>query len=82
MAKADDPPSRETVVKLIERLVQELEGPEAIGWDNTTVHDYLDALAGWLSDCAGYYRHNFGQAIPDNAWRVLTDALEAARTYE
>ena len=74
--------TRETVVKLIEALVDELRGPEAAEWQNVTAHDYLDALGGWLSGCAGYYRHNFDQDVPDNACQILADALIAAKTYE
>jgi hypothetical protein len=71
----------ETVVKLIERLVDELmDGAKE--WENTSAESYLDALGGWLGDRAGYYRNNFGIDVPDNPWRILYDALEAARTYE
>jgi hypothetical protein len=55
----DDPYTREGVVALIERLVQELHGPESRSWENTTADDYLDALGACLSSAAGYYRNNF-----------------------
>jgi len=79
---ADEAYTRESVVELIERLVEELRSRDIIRWENTTLDFYLDALGGWLSDCRGYYRNNFDADVPENPWRVISDALEAARTYE
>jgi len=77
----DDIVTRDSVVELLERLIKEVQDG-APGWENTTLEAYLDALSGWLSPAEGHYRNNFGSGIPDNPWKVLRDALLAARTYE
>lgn len=73
--------NREAAAALIDRLVVELHAGAA-GWENTDLDAYVDALGGWLRGAGGYYRNNFGAEMPDNSWRVICDALEAARTYE
>jgi hypothetical protein len=78
----DETYTRETLVRLIERLVEELTSGDRGAWENTTAEAYLDALGGWLSSARGYYQNNFGTDIPDNPWQVMCDAFEAARKYE
>ena len=78
----DDAYTRDTVIELLGRLSEELRGPKAEAWENTSALEYLDALGRWLRACRGYYRNNFDRDPPSNAWRILYDALEAARTYE
>lgn len=56
------------------------EGQPA-NWDNHTLPEYLESLAGWLEDCAGYYASR-GVPVPWNGWEVVADALRAATVYE
>jgi len=53
----------------------------APGWENQTVPAFLGAFAGWLRDAEGYYA-NRGQALPEDAWQIVQDALRAAVIYE
>jgi hypothetical protein len=50
-------------------------------WANPTLHQYLEALAGWLEDSDGYYL-NHRKTPPQNGWEVINDALRAATIYE
>lgn len=50
-------------------------------WDNQTVPEYLEAFAAWLADADGYYA-SMKRAMPMNGWRVVADAMRAARVYE
>jgi len=50
-------------------------------WTNADLDSFLEALSAWLADAPAYYQ-NTGQLPPDSAWRVLADALAAARIYE
>ncbi|GHH70307.1 DUF7660 family protein [Promicromonospora soli] len=50
---------------------------------NSTLHEYLEALAGWLEDSDGYYLNVVGRRTPpQNGWEVFNDALQATATYE
>ena len=64
-----------------EDLAREWSNGSAAGWENITVPDYLNALARWLRDSAGYYA-NRGEDPPSDAWTVVRDALHAAVAYE
>jgi hypothetical protein len=63
-----------------ELLADWSDGPPA-NWDNKTLPDYLEALAGWLNDCEGYYRSR-GVPVPWNGWEVMAAAMRAATVYE
>jgi len=56
------------------------DGPPA-NWDNHSLPVYLEALAGWLRDCEGYYADR-GVAIPWNGWEVMQAAMVAATVDE
>ena len=64
-------------------MAQELAAEAASGapWPNAELHEYLDALAGWLKDSDGYYL-NRTIVPPGNGWEVVRDALRAATVYE
>ncbi|KZM79799.1 hypothetical protein [Cellulosimicrobium sp. I38E] len=52
-------------------------------WANPTLHQYLEALAGWLDDSDGYYFNVRGRRVPpQDGWEVFNDALQAATNYE
>jgi hypothetical protein len=51
-------------------------------WENGTLDRYLNALAGWIEDCDGYYE-NQGRPVPTTpTWRDVADMLIAAKMYE
>jgi hypothetical protein len=52
-------------------------------WQNQDVFTFLQAIAAWLNDCAGYYR-NVGQSVnvEQASWQLFADALSAAAVYE
>ncbi len=55
-----------------------IESASGTPWSNPTLHEYLEALAGWIEDSEGHYpRHP-----PQNGWEVVNDALRAATVYE
>jgi hypothetical protein len=52
-------------------------------WENSSLGDFLDALAAWSEDCPKYYRNMGLQVDPDQPqWRVFADMLLAAKVYE
>lgn len=52
-------------------------------WENTSLEMYLEAMAAWLKDSEKYYAHRGELTNLDQpSWRVLADALLAARVYE
>ena len=81
MSEQGSIPNRATVAELIRRLTREFETSTTPTWENRTLESYLEALSAWLDDCEGYY-DNLGRQIPENAWEILTDGLQAARSYE
>lgn len=58
-----------------------IESASDAPWSNPMLHEYLDALAGWIEDSEGYYLNN-RRTPPQNGWEVINDALRAATTYE
>lgn len=72
---------RELVIRVLADLSRELESGRSAGWENDTLASYLEAMAGWLEDCDGFYA-NQGRPLPTNPWEILADALRAARIYE
>ena len=72
---------RDLAAALAEDLAHEWADGPAPGWENTTVPDYLNALARWLRDSDGFYA-NRGQEPPTDPWAVVRDALQAAIIYE
>ncbi|MGY5131660.1 DUF7660 family protein [Streptomyces nigrescens] len=52
------------------------------GGDDAWRDHFLEALAAWIDDAAGWYR-NTGHDLPDNAdWAFFARALSAATVYE
>lgn len=51
-------------------------------WENSSLPDFLEALARWTEDMDGYYS-NTNQQLPQNiTWHVFADMLKAASMYE
>lgn len=54
-------------------------GPDAGGWENTTIERFLDTAVRWARDSVNgnpFYKR------PDNTWRRCADILFAAKSYE
>lgn len=54
-------------------------GPDAGGWENTTIERFLDTAVRWARDSVNgnpFYQR------PDNPWRRCADVLFAAKSYE
>jgi len=64
------------------RAIQNEAEQRPVPFPNDELSLFLEALAGWVEDMDGYYR-NRGEPQPSNVpWRVMADALRAARVYE
>jgi hypothetical protein len=72
---------RSGLIAVLERLAAEWSASPRASWENDSLPRYLEALAAWLHDCEGYYQ-NQGRTIPDDPWKLLADALQAAKIYE
>jgi hypothetical protein len=54
-------------------------GPDAGGWENTSIEDFLEGAASWVEDT------NFGltQGLPpDNPWKRFAAFLYVGKIYE
>jgi hypothetical protein len=54
-------------------------GPDARGWENTTIERFLDSAVRWARDSVN---GNPFYDRPDNPWRRCADILFAAKSYE
>ena len=78
---ADVVRSREDLVGFILELRDDLEANGAL-WENPTLDDFLEALAGWCQDMPGAFL-NRGESQPDQPdWRLVAQMLLAASAYE
>lgn len=73
--------TKDDLVEFVASLRAHLENhPE--DWENTNLHDFLQALQGWLADM-DQLRKNLGQPLqhePD--WRTVAEMLLATAVYE
>lgn len=69
------------MASVVRALVEDWSAGPPANWDNHSLPDYLEALAGWLADCEGYYA-NKGVPIPWSSWEVMQEAMRAATSYE
>ncbi|MGW8972685.1 DUF7660 family protein [Streptomyces platensis] len=73
--------SREALASFV-RSLRRSYGESDGSWDNADLGDFLEALAAWIDDAAGWYR-NTGRELPDNGdWAFFARALSAATVYE
>ncbi len=73
--------TRADLVSYVRQLSQEAEAP-ASGWENQSLHGYLEALSAWTNDMDGYFI-NRGEPVPDQPqWSLIADMLRAACFYE
>lgn len=72
---------RDEFVKIVGEIAATL-GSDPDIWENTTVHDYLSAMAAWVEDMDGYFE-NLGDPVPTHpTWELFAQILQAARVYE
>ncbi len=73
--------SRDDLAGFARDLIDDLRAnPSA--WENGTLDTFLDGFAAWLEDMDGYYK-NRGEATPTEPnWRLIGEALLAAKVYE
>lgn len=76
-----EPRSREELVVFLQGLHQEFRA-RGREWENNTLDDFLEALAAWVHDSPGAYRHAGEDIPPDGDWTFLARALHAATSYE
>jgi hypothetical protein len=84
---------RESFLRFVDALVRDREiaireedktpsspyGPDAGGWENTTIESYLEAATAWARDSA------FGESQGldrDNPWRQFAAFLYCGKNYE
>jgi len=74
--------SRDELIRVIFELMDDHDS-EGSRWENKNIHTFLEAMAAWLNDAAGYYR-NSGQNVDVEkpSWQLFADALSAASVYE
>jgi hypothetical protein len=51
-------------------------------WTNNDLAAFLEAMAAWGEDMAGYYANRGEDVSNVSPWRIMTDLIVAARTYE
>jgi hypothetical protein len=74
--------SRDEFSEFIRAVLRDWEQSGA-SWENGDLCSYLEAMAAWLAEPAGYYRNFAPEVNPDvPSWRLFADALLAARVYE
>lgn len=70
---------REASIEQEEATPSSPYGPDAGGWENTTIERFLDTAVRWARDSVNgipFYQR------PDNLWRRCADILFAAKSYE
>lgn len=73
--------SKEDFVKFLEYLIENLNN-NSEEWANSSLSEYLEAMASWTEDMEGYYYNN-NLPIPENVdWKVFANILIAAKMYE
>ncbi|MFF3540395.1 hypothetical protein [Streptomyces platensis] len=73
--------SREALASFIRSLHRD-HARNAASWENADLGDFLEAMAAWIDDAAGWYQ-NTGRDLPaDGDWAFFARALSAATVYE
>jgi hypothetical protein len=85
-AVCDDKPSLEFVVALVRDREQSIEaekqnpsspyGPDAGGWENTSISSFLEAALAWAE------ASQFGRIPATNPWKRFTCFLHPGKIYE
>jgi hypothetical protein len=74
MALAAAVTSRADLARFVRALLADFRADAGGGWENPTLEQFLEALAGYAADTDG----GEGPAT----WRVFAECLAAARDYE
>ena len=79
--RIDSIKSRQDLAQFVRELGEDFEkNPQS--WENDTISNYMEALAGWIDDMGGYYK-NQNQPVPETPeWKTFAQMLHAARYYE
>ena len=71
------------IIESKEQLIDLLRDLQTGDFENDTASSYVEALAGWLADCDGYYQSIGESRRTETAdWQLIADALCAATIYE
>jgi hypothetical protein len=76
LAMRDD---RQASIALEKQSPSSPYGPDARGWENTTIERFFETAVRWARDSMNgnpFYRK------PENPWRRCADILHAAKGYE
>jgi hypothetical protein len=71
---------REALLAQLVELQHDLE-TRGDDWENPTLGRYLEALRALLGSIENAYA-NKGEAIPEDPWTIMADAMAGARYYE
>ncbi|MFC9431990.1 hypothetical protein [Streptomyces sp. NPDC056987] len=79
--RLDGVETRDDLVRFLGEAIADLsEGGSS--WENTSLEDFLEALAGWLQDMPGVFA-NRSEPVPEQPdWKLVARMIMAARTYE
>ncbi len=73
---------RRSFIEFVQLLRSELLSNPDI-WENKTLDDFLEAMAGYAEDIQGYYQNMKQPIDADKAnWQVFVDILKGASIYE
>ena len=74
--------SRQDLVRFVYGLLNNLDQhPEE--WDNKDLRYYLRALAAFLNDADGYYKHaHLKESADTPSWQLFAHCLRAASCYD
>jgi hypothetical protein len=73
--------SREDFITFLEKLrANFLEHPDE--WKNSSLEDFLEAMAAWVEDMDGYYENNELPVPVVPSWKSVAEMLIAAKIYE
>jgi hypothetical protein len=73
--------TKEDFLEFVGSLILDLKNNPG-NWVNKNLEDYLEALQRWTEDMEGFYLNN-NSTIPTNInWKIFTEMLMAASTYE
>ncbi len=70
---------RELSIEMEQETPSSSFGPDALGWENTTIERFFDTAVRWAQDSVN---GNPFYVKPDNPWRRCADILFAAISYE
>lgn len=72
---------REELIQFIHSLRKDLQTNKE-EWENTTLEDFLEAMAAWVNDMEGYYLHSNEPMPTQPSWKTIADILYASSKYE